>query len=235
MKKVYTLLLLLVSGYILCSSTGCSNMNDLHDVYLKDGERLYLGKVDSAHVFPGNERVKIRCWISDPRVKSILFSWVPMNDSVKIDIERTTMDTDSFDIVIGGIDGYKSISEGNYVFKIVTSNNDGDFSLPHETILNIYGEDYRNSLLERLYRSYTWSDNKLIIDWREGETRSLYTEVSYYDTFGLFVTKNVENIEGKDTLANFPASGTFQHRTAYKPVAEAIDIFYTDIIEVQTD
>lgn len=235
MKKIFTIIAIFISGCILYLGTGCSKMNDLHDVFLKDGERLYLGKIDSAHTFPGNERVLIRYWVSDPRIKSVLFSWVPMDDSVKINVERTTMDTDSFDVVIGGQDGIKSISEGNYVFKIATSNNDGDVSLPVEKILNVYGEDYRGTLLQRLYRSYSWSNNNLIVDWREGEVESLYTEISYLDTSGTQITRQIANIEVKDTLINFPSSGVFKHRTAYKPVPESIDVFHTDYVEVQID
>lgn len=235
MKKIVTIIAIFISSCILYIFTGCSDMNDLHDVYLKDGERLYLGKIDSAHTFPGDERVLIRYWVSDPRIKSVIFSWVPMNDSIKINVERTTLDTDSFDVVIGGETGIKSISEGNYVFKIVTSNNDGDLSLPVEKILKVYGEDYRSSLLQRLYRSYSWSDNSLIVNWREGEIESLYTEISYIDTSGNQIIKQIENIELIDTLINFPSSGVFKHRTAYKPVSESIDIFYTDYTEVQID
>jgi hypothetical protein len=104
-----------------------------------------------------------------------------------------------------------------------------------EKILNVYGEDYRGTLLQRLYRSYSWSNNNLIVDWREGEVESLYTEISYLDTSGTQITRQIANIEVKDTLINFPSSGVFKHRTAYKPVPESIDVFHTDYVEVQID
>lgn len=211
---------------------GCSDMNDLHNKYLKDGERIYLGRIDSVHIYPGNQRVKFRYWVSDPRVKSVLLFWVPENDSVKININKT-LSTDSFDITIGGLNGLKSIQEGNYTFKIITSNDDGDYSLPFEKIINIYGETYRSTLLNRLLKTKIVKNNDLIVDWLEAESGSLFTEIKYTNTNGETVIKPISTSLVKDTLLNFPISGTFEHRTAYLPVPESLDTFYTDFVIVE--
>lgn len=204
-------------------------MNELHDIYLKDGERVYIGKIDSVHVFPGYERVKLRYWASDPRVKSVIFFWVPQNDSIKVKINQTSSNM-PFEIEIGGESGHKSISEGNYSFKIITSNDDGDNSLPFEKIINVYGENYRSTLLNRLLVSKKRLNDDLIVDWRDAELKSLYTEVQYTNTFNDLIIKHISSKATKDTLYNFPVDGSFKHRTAYMPVPESIDVFFTDFI-----
>ena len=56
MKQLY----FIVACMCMIWLAACSDMNDVHDIYLKNGETVYIGRVDSIHVFSGRERVKIR-------------------------------------------------------------------------------------------------------------------------------------------------------------------------------
>lgn len=97
------LIYLSIVSVVLALVTGsCSKMNDLHEKYLEKGERIYISKIDTMLVHPGKNRVKLRYLVSDPRVKSIVFSWTPDKDSIIKDI-RTISPNDSLEVVIGGI------------------------------------------------------------------------------------------------------------------------------------
>ena len=55
MKKIN----LLILCSILCLSYSCSGMLDGIQSYLDEGERIYVGKLDSLKTFPGKNRIKI--------------------------------------------------------------------------------------------------------------------------------------------------------------------------------
>src|SRR5690554_5801376 len=132
MKNILSAIILL--SWFLFMLSGCSDMNDKHDLYLADGERVYIGKIDSLKVFPGKHRVKLRFWASDPRCKSVGFFWVPSNDSVLVNIDKSTL-IDSFEVIIGGENSSKILNEGSYTFKAITFDEMGNHSVPFEETL----------------------------------------------------------------------------------------------------
>ena len=42
-------------------------MNDLHEIYLQQGEKVYLGQPDSVAFCPGLNRIEIKCWHIRPQ------------------------------------------------------------------------------------------------------------------------------------------------------------------------
>ena len=51
-----------IAGFIcvIIGLNSCENINDVHEEYLKRGEEIYTGVVDSLEAYPGNERIKVR-------------------------------------------------------------------------------------------------------------------------------------------------------------------------------
>ena len=228
-------LILTTSLFVLFS---CSQMNEIHDEFLEGGERTYIGKVDSLKIFPGNERVKLRFWISDPRAKAVKFFWVPDDDSIQYELTRISP-RDSFELEIGGTGNTKTIKEGSYTMKMVTSDHNGHHSLPVNTTLNVYGEKYKNSLINRnLNMSQYDSDKETLQVAFSGafNDQDIGIEVRYTEKSGKGITRLIPPSESgtASLLTNIDVSKGASFRTAYLPVPTAIDTFYSvsDPIEI---
>ena len=216
---------------------GCSDMNEVHSSYLDDGERVYIGKVDSLKVLPGDGRVKLRFWASDPRSKSVTFYWVPDDDSLSYTIERTSP-RDSFEVVIGGEGSSKTIDEGSYTLQVITSDNEGNYSLPVEKNIKVYGDRYRASLINRVVNSTQYNS-------KENELELLFSgafndddrgvEMKYTDQEG--AQKRVKITDSLLTdpvyISGFDHTKGVTYRTMYLPDSLAIDTFYTDFRAVE--
>ena len=57
MKKWYIKMLMFVLSGVAVAA--CSDMNDLHDQYLQQGETIYSAKFDSIKIFSGRYRVRV--------------------------------------------------------------------------------------------------------------------------------------------------------------------------------
>ncbi len=221
----------IITALVLWLVSACTDMNDKHDIYLSQGEQIYIGKVDSINVFPGKDRVKIRYWASDPRCKAVGFFWSPFNDSIFTTINKTAY-TDSFDIVIGGETSDKIIKEGSYTFQIFTYDNKGHQSVPFEKIVRVYGDNYQNSLTNRvlLSKMYIAGSETLIL--RFGQPLSeqdIGVLVSYTDVYGdeHTVTYPNEDLSSTVTITEVPDYEEVFYQTLYIPHPMAIDTFVT--------
>ncbi len=230
MKKIFPKLFLL--GCILISASACSEMNDKHEAWMEDGERIYIGKIDSLKVFPGNERVKLRFWASDPRAKSVAFYWVPDKDSMIVNLNKTSS-IDSFEVVIGGPGSTKQISEANYTLSIITRDDAGHRSIPFEKVVNVYGANFRSTLTQRVLKSKSYDDASGTLSLRYSgavNEKEIGIQIGYTDRNG--TTKNEifpgSSIPDPLILTNIDPSKTVSYKTLFLPDPLAIDTFYTD-------
>lgn len=207
----------------------CSDMNDKHDMYLALGEQIYIGKVDSVNLFPGNNRVKIRFWASDPRCKSVGFHWSPFNDSLLVAINKTSS-IDSFEVVIGGPTSEKLIKEGSYTFKIFTYDNKGHRSVPFEKIIKIYGSRYESALSNRVLTSRVYASTSGNLSLYFGmpiNEDDIGVAIRYFDRNGIQNDSVVVNalMTTPVILPNVDATQEVSYRTLYMPEPLAIDTF----------
>jgi hypothetical protein len=209
----------------------CSDMNDQHDIYLKDGERIYIGKVDSLKTFAGDQRVKLRFWASDPRAKTVGFYWYPDNDSMFTEISHTSP-ADSFEVYIGGPSSTKTIQEGNYTLRVITRDDNNHFSVPSEKIINVYGDRFRSILTDRVLKTvaYKAADASLSLTFA-GQTsdREIGVEISYTDLNGdvVAVIQANKDLTAAVKLLQVDAEKTVSYRTLFLPEPLAVDTFYT--------
>lgn len=214
---------------IAVSIYGCSDMNDKHDIYLAQGEKVYIGKVDSINTFPGNNRIKIKFWASDPRCKSVGFFWSPYNDSIFIDIEKTSSN-DVFEIIIGGEESKKQIKEGSYTLKIKTYDNKGNSSIFFEKNIRIYGEIYQNTLSNRVLfsKEYVAGTESLTLNFGLPlSVEDVGINVFYTDIYGDNKVMELDNEQLNSTVLIPEISITEDvfYQTLYKPHPQAIDLF----------
>jgi len=235
MRKTYIYIFSLLSIVVLF--TRCSDMNDIHDMYLENGERIYIGKVDSLKAYAGNERVKLVFWAADPRAKTIGFYWYPNNDSMFVDIEHTS-NADSFEVFIGGPGSEKSIPEGNYTLQVINNDNKGHYSIPFEKIMTIYGSKFQSTLTNRIIKSIAFdeSDGTLSIFFSGPVSdKELGVGISYTDREGVLQDLYIpdSSIGDQTDIPNVDPSKGVKYQTYFLPDATAIDTFSADLERIE--
>jgi hypothetical protein len=207
--------------------TGCSDMNDSHDMYLKNGEISYIGRLDSAKVFAGKERFLLRYWVSDPRAKVLKVYWLQKQDSIIAEIPAHTPQ-DSLEILIGG--SQKTVPEGGYTLQIHTFDGTETRSVVYEKNVNTYGEKFQSTLLNRLISNtdYHPSTQKLTISWAPAiSVKEVGIEIDYYNFSGdkIILRKSTDEMESGTVLNNVDPTKEVHYSTLYLPEPDAIDTF----------
>ena len=113
MKAIYTAI-----GIFLLVS--CSDMNELSDKFLKDGEITYAVLPDSVTIGAGKERLQFEIFIQTNRVKTTRIYWNNYTDSVDVEIENK--DGVFYKII-------ENLPEQSYVFNLVNIDQYGNRSL----------------------------------------------------------------------------------------------------------
>lgn len=228
---LYTLL-----GVLFIAMAGCEKMNDKHDKYLADGEIIYVGTVDSIKVFPGNDRIKFRYWIGDPRVKTLMIYWSNMKESFSIPVEPHAA-ADSFDVFI-------DVAEGNHTFQWISfdDNNPQNKSITFEKNANVYGSRFQSRITNKIVSTVEISNNDLTINWaaptntQEIGVNITYTQNSaeviteYFSNEDLLYTWVEAGVTKKSyfcTLTDVDFTKGVTYNTLYIPEETAIDTFYT--------
>lgn len=212
------LLCCLLSGLLISSCTG---MNDYHDEYLKRGETLYVGKVDSARIYPGLGRLVIQYWNSDPKAKKLKVYWKSRTDSMLLDIPEKPA-SQAVEIVI------PNLEENNYLIEMVTMNAEmKNPSIVFQAGGRVYGDKFQASLSDRQIRTAVFMPTgEAEIRWLGAVEKAIGTELSYTDKTGKEVNKFVPIGEQITTLADL--AGNLRYRTLFVPEAMAVDTFYRD-------
>ncbi|MCK3683906.1 DUF4998 domain-containing protein [Maribellus sp. YY47] len=225
MRKIKYLGLFIASMYMILLS--CSDMNDKHDIYMQNGEILYIGRVDSAVVLSGNERFILRYWITDPRAKELKIYWDEKSDSIVVPIPEH-LAADSIEVLVG--DNSLAVPEGAYTFQLVTTDGEGLTSVDFDMIGNVYGSQFEATLAQRFVKETTFDpdNNQLAITWGDpSSTRDIGVELTYYEGEEKKVIK-IYNEDGAQTvLDNYNLDKGASYRTMFLPEETAIDTFFT--------
>lgn len=206
----------------------CSNMNDLHDKYLQEGETIYLAKFDSVKLYPGRYRVRIDYWMTDPKAKKCVVEWNMGAESRTLDITNTTGETPhSFYI--------EELDETTISFDFTTYTEDMEYpSLKTHATTTIYGDRYVSTLLNTNVSSYDYSlaTQSLTLYWNSNYEGVAAYLIRYTDVNGDEQEIRVDvNTEKKAILPHFPEFGSFTYASVYLPVEGAIDEFTTPYSE----
>lgn len=212
---------------------GCSDMNDVHDVYLKNGETIYIGKVDSLHAFSGRERIKIRYWVTDPRAKHLEVLWNQGKESATFEIPEHDSE-EGLDIMIG--ENGTTIAEGDYTFTFYTHDDRNHRSIRYEQLLKVYGSQYELTLNNRIVKNLVKGENELTISWGgSNSNEEIGVEVFYINLSGeqTSVRWKTEDLGISTKITDIDLSQEVTYCTWYKPVEEAIDEFRAAVSELE--
>lgn len=238
---------LLMFVVVILGIASCSKMDDNYSDFVKDGEIVYTGKVDSLQTFPGNGRVRLQ-WllVSDPKITKCKVYWNDGKDSSILDVKKTAA-TDTIKLTLS------NLKEGLYSFQVYTYDNLGHSSVKADVIGTVYGDNYQNSIFNRPLKSATWvniaakpASNPPVlafkgtqVEWYGVSDQAVLVEVNYTTEAG--TSKTVIEVPVKDAnkpnsppalkpiteLPDYKKGTSFTYRTGYKPTPKSIDIFYT--------
>jgi hypothetical protein len=150
----------------------CSGM----DEYLKytgGKELVYPGKVDSVIFHSGRDRVVFTgLLISDPNIRKVNIYWNNKNDSIVLNVQRTS-----------GIDSLTAnipLPEGVYNFQVYSYDSEGRSSIVTEAMGNSYGAIYERGLYDRPVKNALQNPNYAVINWYNGDP-TCFVKVEYTD------------------------------------------------------
>ncbi|HMI05644.1 MAG TPA: DUF4998 domain-containing protein [Pedobacter sp.] len=213
---------------VLCCSCliGCSKMDDTYKDFIKDGERVYVGRVDSLKARPGLNRLQLS-WlaISDRQVIKATIFWNNRTSKKDVPIQKTA-GIDLIEVIL------TDIPEENYAFEVITYDSDNNFSMPVNITSRVYGDQYVRSLYNRLIISTAKKTNTLQINWDAASTGTVRTEIEYTDVSGLTSTVNAAGSELITVIANYKTGTSFKYRTLFLPEPLALDTAYTDFVVI---
>jgi hypothetical protein len=227
-KKMRKTIIPILSSIVLILISACSDMNELHDKYLKDGETIYIAKFDSMYLYPGRERVMMKYWLSDPKAKKCVIKWALGNDSIIKDIDVTPLDKPGYLFI-------ENLNEGSVSFDIINRDKEFKFaSVKDSYTLTVYGDNFQATLLNVSIKNLKYSSSKseLRYTWAGDYDNTIGYQLKYTDKMGTPIDTLLSVVNRNVVLKQFPSGGSFEYRTLYLPEPTAIDTFYTDYRKV---
>ncbi|MDO3390925.1 cellulase family glycosylhydrolase [Bacteroides sp. ET489] len=217
-NKLHTILLLFVC---FLSLFACEDINDKHDIYMRDGEELHVGKMDSLYLYPGNLRAQLKCWITDRRSVWLMVQKDNSEEEQWISLPEGNRE-DSIVVYIEGLD------EGSNQLTFMTTNEDKSvFSVPLKQSVTVYGEKFQQGLMQRTVEHVEAAEGFLRISWGPKTTEQLVGEkICYKDINGKECTHVTSADNNVSVISNVDLSaGMFEYSSLYLPVSTAVDTF----------
>ncbi|MGV8138621.1 MAG: DUF4998 domain-containing protein [Mangrovibacterium sp.] len=217
----------LLTGFIMAvciSIFSCEDQNYLHDKYLKEGETIYLGVVDSVVSHPGDHRIKFE-WLlsSDTRSTKTVIYWNERDTSVTVPLAQASGDSERWaEVLIDKLD------ENDYIFEFEMQDDNGNISKSIEVagsvLGNLYVENIRTRTITEVSKLIT---KEVKIVWATVNSSELqYSVVEYTLTNGEKVSQRVENNETETLIPGLETGSVIQVYSVYLP-ENGIDTFNT--------
>lgn len=218
MKNLCKLIITSVAGFslLLVASTSCSKFDD-YKSFVKDGEVFYPGKPDTVITQSGYNRIALALVITDPNVKTYVIRWNSGADSLVANVERSGSPSDT---VRTSID---QLEEETYVFQIYTFDAEGHRSIMTEVSGTAYGDNYATALLNRPLKTAYSQGGSTYLEWYEGESSEVFTEIEYRDVHDNLQTRRTLPAEMQTEIQDFQKGTAFRLRTHYLPDSTAVD------------
>lgn len=212
---------------VILGFASCDSQTDIYEKYVVPNGLIYPGPAQSPIAYPGDKRIKIS-WLrgTDPRVQKARIFWNNYTDSVELSVPAG-IDTVSYTIA--------SIPENTYSFMVRTYDDEGNMSIPVEVLGTVYGDNYRNMLINRLLKSTYYDGQDLKLNWGVAESSEVGIHVSWTDTNGASQSVDVDRSETETVLPYFNLSKPLSYSTTYKPDSLAIDLFQSTTLNRMID
>jgi|GEM_PF-1136359 hypothetical protein len=211
---------------IILTFSFCSKNEDIE----KDDLQIEKNTIDSIQSFGGDRRVKFRVWLNNPDIYKLYVLWNNRKDSIVV-FAPSSGTPDYLEVIIE--DKNNTLADKNNLFILYTSDKDGRKSTEHWTQSRVYGNQYKSSLTNRrIKETVKTGKNELTITfWNSNKSDELGVEIYYINILGKAETNFIlsEELTNPVILEEITIDGSFKYRTVFKPEAEALDIFYSEI------
>ncbi len=220
MKRISFYKFLLIT-MIIAGFYSCKDMMDFHKEFVKDGEIVYLSKMDSVISYAGKNRVQLSGYLSNAyNVNKVKVYWNNRADSMSFDYTNVTL-MDSLNLII------PNLAEKSYIFDIYTLNTAGNRSVKVSIAGTAYGDFYRSNLAARTSNGFSYDGTILKSLWLTADGLDRGTTISYTTVASgiqsIFLAPELNEIALTDRKTDTPLS----FYTVYVPEAGAIDTFRT--------
>ena len=220
MKRISFYKFLLVP-LIVAGIYSCKDMMDIHQKYIKDGEIVYLTKMDSVVLYPGKNRIQISGYLANAyNVNTVLVYWNNRADSMIVDYSMTK-NMDSLNLVI------PNLVEKSYIFDIYTFNNEGNRSIKVSVAGTAYGDIYRERLFPRTNNGFDFDGKQLKTLWLTADALERGTQIRYMTESSGIKTIFLSPDSSRIALPDRKNGTPFSFRSVYVPEKASIDTFLT--------
>jgi hypothetical protein len=219
---------IIIYGFLFIISSAlfiaCSDMNELHQKYIDQGEKIYAAKVDSVNVRPGDGRIQLDLFYSSMRITKSIIYWNNRNDSLEAGLPASGKE--GVPVLL------EDMEEDSYSFEIVTLDKDNNRSLIVEALGEVYGENYKTSLfnVSVINAEMVGSDAQITWGTVSSESGIFGIELKYTDMLNEEHDVKIDVATGEEQpitiLQNYLKGTKFKYRTLVKPETMAIDTFY---------
>jgi hypothetical protein len=194
---------------------------------MPDGEIIYPQKADSLKAYPGKNRILLEWIMTDPRITScdVFYEQSGIENFITMDLNLQNYVNDTIRLLI------PDLLETTYRFKIISHDHLGHSSITVESEGSAYGELYENSLLNRTIKDKSLVPDGLKIEWYSADESELAVKLNYKDWDGNLKQILMPDSVNEIIIPDYDLTIPFSYQTIYKPVPEAIDSFYTQVVE----
>lgn len=212
----------IINVYILCFALlafviqSCSEMNDLGDQFLDEGEITYAAKVDSVISNPGKGRLQLEIRILSQRIETVRIYWNDYTDSSDVQVENQTG-------IFKKI--FENMEEKEYIFELVSIDKYGNRSLPVEATGIVYGDMYESILSTRACKIVS-SNAGLVLRFSAPDEGNVATTVTYTNTSGVLTSVDIPAIDNSYIIEDYDSQSQIVLQSSYRPV-NGIDLFYS--------
>jgi hypothetical protein len=219
MKSAILYRLILAGSLCLLIVPACQKQDHYYKEFIKEGEIVYVGKVDSVVAHPGKNRIKLSWHLKDININKVKVYWNSRQDSLLLNVNG--QDTDTMSVTIDALE------ERLYSFEIYTLDNARNSSIKVTAEANVYGERYRTNLLNRIVDNSSYKNNVATLNWFDGAGGLVRTELKYIDINGDQKAMYLLPEQNQIKLSSVNINLSVQYRSLYIPDSLAIDTFYT--------
>jgi hypothetical protein len=225
MKRISFNKFLLIS-LIFAGICSCKDMMDFHQKYIKNGEIIYLSKMDSVITYPGKNRVQISGYLTNAyNVNKIMVYWNSRADSMAFDyVQKKSMD--SLNLII------PNLAEKSYLFDIYTVNSVGNRSIKVSIAGTAYGDFYRKNLVPRTNNGFDFDGTNVRALWLAADGLERGTNIRYTTETTGIASIFLSNDSAQIALPNRKSDTPFTFQSVYVPEKTAIDTFRTSWITI---
>lgn len=221
MKHIYANI---VSFVLLSLIVVSCKREDAYKDFVKDGAIIYPGKPLKLKALAGKNRAKLTWVVIDAKVSKFKIHWNNGSDSLEIPAVNTGETADTVNVIV------EDLPENNYVFEIVSYDNEGNQSIKEEVAAKVYGDEYVGSLLNRAIKRSGSMSGVADVYWGSPEQSDVGLELKYTDNSGTARFVKVAKTDTLTSLPNYKNGTQFSYRTLFLPDSMSFDTVATAYI-----